>query len=234
MNIVPSENPIPAQEVAITSLEEFLQRIQNIIIKGGYEFLIQRRDLEKLFALHLTQAIGNSQNFLTSGLIQLREELILCGKTTKNSKENLRKGLERFFQVFTEYQLNLSKGLTTLASQIQLTKGIGDSHSQNITSTYLKISNTNTKISYNVSQINKEVEDIKTHLKTTEHTYPYQGIRDAINTAERRIHQISENVKEEILMSFDKNTKLMEDACSAIEEKLMEDACSAKTYERVW
>ena len=151
MNIVPSENPIPAQEVAITSLEEFLQRIQNIIIKGGYEFLIQRRDLEKLFALHLTQAIGNSQNFLTSGLIQLREELILCGKTTKNSKENLRKGLERFFQVFTEYQLNLSKGLTTLASQIQLTKGIGDSHSQNITSTYLKISNTNTKISYNVS-----------------------------------------------------------------------------------
>lgn len=108
--------------------------------------------------------------------------------------------------------------MTTLASQIQIIKGLGDSHSQNITSTYLKISDTETKMSYNFSQINKEVQDIKTHLKTAQHTYPYQGIRDAINAAERRIHQIAENVKEEILMSFDKNTKLMEDACSAMYE----------------
>lgn len=100
MNKVPYENPIPAQEVAITSLEEFLQRIQNITIKGGYEFLIQRRDLEKLSALHLTQGIGNSQYFLTSGLIQLREELTLCGKTIENSQRKPKKRVRKVFSGF--------------------------------------------------------------------------------------------------------------------------------------
>lgn len=98
MNIVPYENPVPLQEVATSPLEEFLQRIQNIILRGGQEFLIQRKELEKLSSLHLTQTKGNSQNFLITGLIQLREELVLCEKITQ---ENLRKGLE-FGKIFPD------------------------------------------------------------------------------------------------------------------------------------
>lgn len=48
MNIVPYENPIKAQEVAATSMDEFLQRIQNILVRGGHNFLIQNPQLEKL------------------------------------------------------------------------------------------------------------------------------------------------------------------------------------------
>lgn len=54
MNIVRSENPEPVQKVSITSLEEFLQRIQNIILRGGQEYLIQREELERASSLKLT------------------------------------------------------------------------------------------------------------------------------------------------------------------------------------
>ena len=54
------------------------------------------------------------------------------------------------------------------------------------------------------------------HLATSKHTYPYQGIQDAINSAQRKIQQMAENIKIEVLNNFDRNIKLMEDACSAI------------------
>lgn len=124
--------------------------------------------------------------------------------------------MERFYQIFTEYQLNLSKGLNTLASQIQVTKELSDNHTQNITSTYLKVSEIETSMSFNLSQINKEIESIKIHLKNSGHTYPFQGLKDAINSAERKIQQTADETNEEIVISFDKSIKLMEDACSAI------------------
>ena len=80
MNVVPYENHIPTRESTITSLDEFLRRIQGIILGGGHDFLIQRTQLEKLIKLQLTQATGNSQNFLTTGLVQLIEEMITCEK----------------------------------------------------------------------------------------------------------------------------------------------------------
>lgn len=73
MNIVPYEHPEPALEVSTILLEEFLQRIKNIILRGGQEFLIESEELQKATSLRLTQIIGNSQNFLVSGLIQLSE-----------------------------------------------------------------------------------------------------------------------------------------------------------------
>lgn len=73
MNIVPYEHPEPALEVSTILLEEFLQRIKNIILRGGQEFLIESEELQKATSLRLTQIIGNSQIFLVSGLIQLSE-----------------------------------------------------------------------------------------------------------------------------------------------------------------
>lgn len=65
MNIVPYENPELAVEVNSSPLKKLLQRIRSIILRGGQQFLIRKTELENLSNLHLTQTIGNSQNFLT-------------------------------------------------------------------------------------------------------------------------------------------------------------------------
>ena len=96
MNITPYENHIKAQKVEFLSMDDFLEKIQHIIMTGGHNFLIQRERLEKLTSLQLTQTIGKSQNFLTTGLVQLREEILSHEKIIETNRENLREGLEKF------------------------------------------------------------------------------------------------------------------------------------------
>lgn len=117
MNIKPYENPLKAQEVAATSLDDFLERIQNIVTTGGYRFLIQKSQLEKMTGLMLNQAIANSQNFVVSGLIQLREEI---HSHVGQNQEDLKKGLYRFSEMFSEYQHTLSQDMKSLAAQLAL------------------------------------------------------------------------------------------------------------------
>lgn len=81
---------------------------------------------------------------------------------------------------------------------------------------YLKITNMEDTIKHSLYQINEKIENLKTQLKPSEHAYPYQGIKDAINTTERKLEYSVEKMKEDILISFGKNIKLMEHACSAI------------------
>ena len=77
MNITPYENHIKAQKAEFLSMDDFLEKIQHIIMTGGHNFLIQKERLEKLTSLQLTQTIGKSQNFLSTGLVQLREEILM-------------------------------------------------------------------------------------------------------------------------------------------------------------
>lgn len=95
---------------------------------------------------------------------------------------------------------------------------------------YLKITNMEDTIKHSLYQINEKIENLKTQLKPSEHAYPYQGIKDAINTTERKLEYSvekmkediskleysAEKMKEDISISFGKNIKLMEHACSAI------------------
>ena len=94
MNITPYENHIKAQKAEFLSMDDFLEKIQHIIMTGGHNFLIQRERLEKLRIS--TQTIGKSQNFLTTGLVQLREEILSHEKIIETNRENLREGLEKF------------------------------------------------------------------------------------------------------------------------------------------
>lgn len=57
---------------------------------------------------------------------------------------------------------------------------------------------------------------MKTQFKISEHTYRLQGIKGSIKSAERKAQETSDKTKEEILLNSDKNTRLLEDACSAI------------------
>lgn len=216
MNIVPYENPEPAYEINTTPLEEFLQRIQKIILRGGQEFLIHKTEIEKQSSVHLTQTMGNSQNFLISGLIQLREELISCENITGQNQENLTKGLERFYQILAEYQFNLRNGLDILSSQIQTNREIGENFNQKLEAIYLRIGEIETAQKHNFYQTSEKIESLKTQIKFSEQTYPFQGLKDAINSAERKMQENAEKTKEDILISFEKSIRLMEDACSAI------------------
>ena len=71
-------------------------------------------------------------------------------------------------------------------------------------------------IKHSLHQLSAKIEDLKTQIKTSEQTYPYQGIKDAINSSERKFEDTLERVKEEVSISFTKSIKLMEDACLAI------------------
>lgn len=170
MNTVPYEYPEPALEVSTILLEEFLQRIKNIILRGGQEFLIESEELQKATSLRLTQIIGNSQNFLVSGLIQLREELIFCEKVTGQNQEIPRKVLERFYQIFSEYQFNLINGLNTLATKIHQIRSLGESHNQNMGEVY--VPEMEDMIKHSLHQLSAKIEDLKTQIKTSEQTYP--------------------------------------------------------------
>lgn len=88
MNITPYENHIKAKEAEFISMDEFLEKIQHIITSGGQNFLIRKAQFEKLKKLHLTQAIGNSQNFLATGLVQLREEILTHEKIIWTNQEH--------------------------------------------------------------------------------------------------------------------------------------------------
>lgn len=69
MNIAKYEQLPPATTVPITTAtQQFLDRIEEIVTKQRHSYIIRSGELN---TLQLTQAIGNSQNFLTSGLIQL-------------------------------------------------------------------------------------------------------------------------------------------------------------------
>lgn len=160
MNIVEFESPLKAQEVAATSMDEFLYRIQNIITNGGHKFLIQRSQLEKLTSLQINHTIANSQNFLATGLIQLREELHTHIGT---NQENLKKGIERFFQVFTEYQINLSQALGSLAAQL---KPIGEHNNQNLSNLYEMLTSIDNRLKFELSQTSEKVEQTRINLAT--------------------------------------------------------------------
>ena len=216
MNIIPYETHIEAQKAEFISMDEFLEKIQHIITTGGQNFLIQRTQLEKLTNLHLKQAIGNSQNFLATGLVQLREEILTHEKIIWTNQENLREGLEKFFIIFNEYQTNLSNGLVSLATQLKPIKNSGEQSYQNITSLYTLLTDIDDRPKHELIQLKEEVVQLRIKLASVQYSYPYQGITDAINSAEARIKTLAENAKDEILQNFDRNIKVMEDACANI------------------
>ena len=49
MNVIPYETHIEAQKVAFTSMDEFIERIQNIIVTGGHNFLHPENTTRKTF-----------------------------------------------------------------------------------------------------------------------------------------------------------------------------------------
>lgn len=214
MNIVKYEQLPPMNAVPITTaVQQFLDRIEEIVTKQRHSYIIKHGELN---TLQLTQAIGNSQNFLTSGIIQLRGEMILCARNTDNNQEILIKGLERFFQVFTQYQENLRQGLINLASHIQTVKEITGPTEPRLNKLQQYLLEVKGMMTFEFSNIKKQVEDIQIRLNTAQHTYPYQGVKDAISNAQQRIVVMEENMREEVLQNFDRNIKLMEDTCSAI------------------
>lgn len=180
------------QEVEATSMDEFLQWIQSIIVKGRLSFLIHKNEFDKFSQLQLNQAIGKSQNFLASGLVQLREEMLSYERVSGTNQENSRKGLERFFQIFTEYQTNLSHGLTNLAVQLKPIKNVGDDCHQNITTIYVLLQQVDSKIKLGLSQSLEEIKQIRSNLASVQHTYPYKGILDAINNAQRKVESMAD------------------------------------------
>lgn len=200
-----------AQKAEFLSMDDFLEKVQHIIMTGGHNFLMQRERLEKLTSLQLTQTIGKSQNFLTTALVQLREEILAHEKIIETNQENLREGLEKFFIIFNEYQTNLSNGLNSLATQFKPIKNTGDDIHQNLTSTYTLLTDIDNRLQREHLHLRDEISQLRSHLATVQYQYPIQGITDTINTAEARIKTLVEFTKEEILQNFDRNIKLIED-----------------------
>ena len=166
MNITPYENHIKAQKAKFLSMDDFLEKIQHITMTGGHNFLIQREMLEKFTSLQLTQTIGKYQNFLTTGLVQLREEILLHEKIIENNQDSLREGLEKFFIIFNEYQTNLSNGLSTLAAQLKPIKSIGDQTYLNLTSVYALLTNIDNRLQREHLHLKDEITQLRTWLNT--------------------------------------------------------------------
>lgn len=117
MDCGPYENPLKAQRRMADTLEEFLKQIQNIVSTGGYQFLIRKSRLEKANSLVLNQTLAKAQNFVMSGIIQLREEI---HSHVGQNQADLYAGLQRFFEIFLEYQHALNQDIKSLEAQIAL------------------------------------------------------------------------------------------------------------------
>ncbi|XXG61371.1 hypothetical protein AAC387_Pa05g0004 [Persea americana] len=72
------------------------------------------------------------------------------------------------------------------------------------------------RLKHELFQLKEEITQLRIKGTSTQYAYPYQGITDTINSAEARIRTLAENAKDEILQNFDRNIKIMEDACANI------------------
>ena len=83
-----------------------------------------------------------------------------------------------------------------------------------MTSLYTLLTDIDNRLKHALFQLKEEIVQLRSKLASTQYAYPYQGITDAINSAEASVKTLAKNAKDDILQNFDRNIRIMEDACA--------------------